>query len=221
MNSPIDTRIAISCRGERIAPVFDSSKEIWIFDIRSAEASDIGRDIMPSGSSAQRAIYLILNGIDVLVCGALSIDIYNTLIGCGLTLVPFRKGMVEDVVKAWIRGDILAPSFTMPGCNNNEWIEPLKMEFQDNISEVKRRVKMPRGTMGRGKGSCAGQGQRGADWSVRRGRADGLCQMLYGDVASGVTDLQKQALKNRAEALQAELDLIKNRLSEMEAAKTA
>jgi hypothetical protein len=56
------------------------------------------------------------------------------------------------------------------------------------------------------------------------GYGRGQCQILYGNTPTSNRidkDLQRRALKNRAEMLQSELDLINSRLKEMEAAETA
>ncbi len=81
---------------------------------------------------------------------------------------------------------------------------------------------MPRGGYGRGPGGIFDpKGRTGLGGLAGAGLGlgpKGQCQLLYGDVLSNADkELQKKVLLNRASVLQAELDMINNRLKEMEA----
>lgn len=89
---------------------------------------------------------------DVLVCGAISTLMENRLVSSGVQVIGFRCGPVDDVVAAFLNGNLAKPEFSMPGCR--AWRQRL---------EPTRRKRMARGcgTGCGGKGRGAGAGGRG------------------------------------------------------------
>lgn len=106
-------RVAISEWNGVVAPVFDASQRVRIFDEESREGES--REFSSSLPSAK--VYDLLEwGVDVLICGAISRPLEAMLEGAGVRVVGFVRGGVEEVWGAWRRGELGAGGFTMPGC---------------------------------------------------------------------------------------------------------
>ncbi|ADN02456.1 NifB/NifX family molybdenum-iron cluster-binding protein [Spirochaeta thermophila] len=106
-------RVAISEWNGVVAPVFDTSQRVRIFDEGSGDGE--AREFSSSLPSAK--VYDLLGwGVDVLICGAIWRPLEAMLEGSGVRVVSFVRGGVEEVWEAWKRGELGAGGFTMPGC---------------------------------------------------------------------------------------------------------
>jgi len=102
----------------RIAPVFDTARDIHIVEVESGKIikGELVRlsDTMPS----VRALRLAELGIDTLVCGAISGVMLKLVEAYGIKVVSFVAGDKQDVIQAWISGGIHDGFFCMPGCGH-------------------------------------------------------------------------------------------------------
>ncbi len=149
-------RIAFSTWKKRISPVFDVSGEICLVEMQSGEK--IREDSMTLPQGQDRCLWLAREGVDVLVCGAISNQLQNRLEWMNIRVFPFIAGDLSQVVKAWLENSFRVESFAMPGCC---------CRFQDKFKETKEVTDMrnrnqgqacPRGR-GPGKGTGPGMGQ--------------------------------------------------------------
>ena len=109
--------IAISELNNRIAPVFDVSCKIRIFE--KANNSHIEKEsisIDPNASELDRLQLMQTNGISLLICGAISRPLLNLLQNSGLIVIPFVAGEVNNVLNALKENQLDSPAFSMPGC---------------------------------------------------------------------------------------------------------
>ena len=109
-------RLAIPTWQGRVSPVFDSAQRLLIVD--AADGSETGRseEGLGSGLLPQRVARLKELGVDVLVCGAISRPLAGMIAASGIVLVPFISGECDEVLAAYLRGEIPSPQFLMPGC---------------------------------------------------------------------------------------------------------
>ncbi len=102
----------------RIAPVFDTAREIHVVEIESGKI--IGESLcsisetMPSA----RALRLAELGIGTLVCGAISSTMHKLVEAYGIQVISFVAGDTKDVIHAWLTGNIHDGLFCMPGCGH-------------------------------------------------------------------------------------------------------
>ncbi len=54
-------------------------------------------------------------GVDILICGAISRPFLEKLLASGIRIIPGVSGHPEDVLLAYLQGNIYDPKFMMPG----------------------------------------------------------------------------------------------------------
>ena len=156
-------RVAIPQWQGRISPVFDVASRVLLIDI------DGGRELrreerqLARREPLARAAELLGLGADVLICGGISAPLEAALASSGVRVIGFLCGPVEDVLGAFLNGELANRAFWMPGCG--AWRRRLGQ----------RRHTMPKGFgMGSGRGAGGGRGQgRGRGQGGGRGRMGG------------------------------------------------
>jgi predicted Fe-Mo cluster-binding NifX family protein len=109
-------KAAFSCWHDRIAPVFDTARELLIVEQTSDDLSREILEINPMELPFRRALELAEMGVRELVCGAVSRELHQVLLGQGLKVIPFISGDLDTVITAWKEGRLPEDSFLMPGC---------------------------------------------------------------------------------------------------------
>lgn len=109
-------RVGIPTWNGRISPLLDTAERLVVVDT-GRESGDRAEDVaLGAGSLWGRAASISELGLDVLICGAVSGRLAEMLSGGGLTVVPWRSGDVEEVLRAFAEGRLDEPQFLMPGC---------------------------------------------------------------------------------------------------------
>lgn len=108
-------RLAIPIRDSLIATVADFAHVLMLVDYDNKveicrNVVDFHRQIVPA-----RVAVLDDNGVNTLICGAISRPFATMVIHCGIELIPFMSGNVEEVMTAYFAGDLANPRFFMPG----------------------------------------------------------------------------------------------------------
>ena len=109
-------RVAIPTWRGRISPVFDVAGHLLLVDAQNG--SEIRREeamVEPSDLPA-RAKRMTELGTNVLICGAISWPLEVMLRSAGIRVIPHTCGPVEDVLRAFLSGQLTEQAFLMPGC---------------------------------------------------------------------------------------------------------
>ncbi len=109
-------KTAFSCWGERIAPVFDTAREILVAEAADGRILSRNRETLPETPPVAKAIRLAELGIGGLVCGAISRPLHALVISYGIRVVPFVSGDLDEMALAWAAGKLRPETFAMPGC---------------------------------------------------------------------------------------------------------
>ena len=106
-------KIALSIFKDSISTVFDAADQILILD-----TNGLKRTMVKIGSAdpACHATKLKDQGIDVLICGAISRPLQASIAALGITVHPFVRGPVEEIIAAYQNGRLGSVVFAMPGC---------------------------------------------------------------------------------------------------------
>ena len=97
---------------------------------------------------AGRAKQLADQRVDVLICGAISQSLERTLTSVGVTVIPYTCGLVEEVLRAFLSGQLKEQEFLMPGCSRRQALRGRQ-----------RRGGGQRPDRGAGRGRSRGRGQ--------------------------------------------------------------
>jgi len=106
----------------RIAPLFDVSREIHIVEMESSQIVAQSRVFLDNEVPAFKARQLAEMGIKTLVCGAISRALQDLVTAYGITLVAFISGDLQGVIDAWRCDKLCTEAFRMPGsCGHSGW----------------------------------------------------------------------------------------------------
>lgn len=111
-------KTAFSYWDGRIAPVFDTARNILLLESSSDETVARSEAVLPGDDPAGKALRLAELGVGTLVCGAISRPVQEAVTASGIAVVPFIAGELELVIEAWGLGMLDRDTFAMPGCSH-------------------------------------------------------------------------------------------------------
>ncbi|MEW6380034.1 MAG: NifB/NifX family molybdenum-iron cluster-binding protein [bacterium] len=109
-------RTALAIWNGRVSPVFDVSRQILILDIENGTVIARNRQVLDDNDPLRRAGRLADMKVETLLCGAISRCLSNLLAAYGIRIIPFIAGEAEDVISAYLAGNLPNPAMAMPGC---------------------------------------------------------------------------------------------------------
>jgi len=109
-------RLAIPQWQDRISPVFDVAGSLLLIDLE--QGAEIGRHkvALEEDSIQGRAKCVASLNAKVLICGAISRPLELALVAAGIEVIPQTCGEIEQVVRAYVTGQLHLDTFLMPGC---------------------------------------------------------------------------------------------------------
>ena len=109
-------KIAIPICEDCVSNVFDFAGKLLLVEIENSK--EISRSEVPleSQSLSQRVGQLKSLEVDVLICGAISRALANMVTAPGIQVLPYVTGRIDDVLQAYLTGQLVKPEFSMPGC---------------------------------------------------------------------------------------------------------
>jgi len=140
-------KVAIPHWQGRVSPVLDVAGRFLLVDL------DEGREVsrqdgsLAATGTLERARELRQAGAQVLICGAVSRPLELALDAAGVQVIPHTCGQVEEVLAAFVSGQLNQKAFLMPGCCGR-----------------RRRNQAGRRRGGR----CRGNAQKGGDGDAQR-----------------------------------------------------
>jgi predicted Fe-Mo cluster-binding NifX family protein len=100
----------------RIAPVFDTGRQIHVVEAESGRIVAETKEVLPDDLAVQKVIRLAELGVGTLVCGAISMPMHEMVAAYGIEAIPFVAGDLREVIQAWLSGNLQRDTFAMPGC---------------------------------------------------------------------------------------------------------
>ena len=113
-------RTAFSLWNERIAPVFDVARQLWIVDAADAKVLGQTGRRFSTDDPYERALRLVTLQVEQLVCGAITRGSYDALADKGIQVFSFVAGDIEQVIQAWLTDQLNDGQLSMPGCNRGK-----------------------------------------------------------------------------------------------------
>jgi len=127
--------VAIPVWQGRVSPVFDVAGQLLIIEVEDSQSRTRHQEVLPDEPVELRVRRLQALGVQALICGALSRPLEDLLAENGIEVFSRICGEAEEVLEAFLAGDLGEERFVMPGC----------------CGQGGRRH---RGRCGRGHGSC-------------------------------------------------------------------
>ncbi len=108
--------VAIPIWNGKVSPVFDVARCLLVVNLNGDAEPDRAEAAIEATELAARARRVTQLGIDVLICGAISVPLEEMLSSTGVRVIPRTCGRVEDVLRAFVSGRLTDKAFLMPGC---------------------------------------------------------------------------------------------------------
>jgi len=109
-------KIAIPIYNDSVSNVFDFAHKLLLVEIENGKEATRSEVALESQLLPQRVGQLKSLEVDILVCGAISRVLANMVTASGIQLLPYVTGLVDDVLQAYLAGQLVQPQFSMPGC---------------------------------------------------------------------------------------------------------
>lgn len=112
-------KVAVTVWEDRVSPVFDSARNLLIAEIENAQVTRTSYLRFDPEMVSQLARMLRAQGVDAIICGAVSEAPATLLEGAGFELIPFIASDVDRVLKNFIKAKPVWKELRMPGCGRN------------------------------------------------------------------------------------------------------
>jgi predicted Fe-Mo cluster-binding NifX family protein len=108
-------KIAIPIWGDVVSCAFDFAKRIIVVDVENQ--NEKGRlEIQFIAESLNEKVKKLKDlGVNVLICGAISQTLANMVELSGILVLSYVAGHVDEVLEAYLRGQLPQPHLAMPG----------------------------------------------------------------------------------------------------------
>jgi predicted Fe-Mo cluster-binding NifX family protein len=110
-------KIAIPIWEDVISPVLDTASMLLIIEV-----DEKGREIsrfqiyLDEQDLVRRCLRIQGLEPDILICGAISRPFLTMLDASGIDIIPEISGHTEEVLEAYMQGELFHSRFLMPGC---------------------------------------------------------------------------------------------------------
>ena len=116
-------KIAIPVWEGRISPLFDVARQLLIIAVEDGREQNrwkvsLGNEWLPF-----RVHRLVDLEVNVLICGGVSRPLADLLQASRITVISQIKGEPDQILNAYLNGNIAAPRFAMPGSNRRQTME--------------------------------------------------------------------------------------------------
>ncbi len=111
-------KVAIPIWKGRVSPVFDTACRMVIVEFEDGRPGERSEFVVKNGGSSARVGLLQDLGATTLICGAISNRTASIVEHCGIELVPWVVGEIDDVIEAFFSDSLGTDGFIMPGCRH-------------------------------------------------------------------------------------------------------
>jgi len=109
-------KVAIPHWQGRVSPVFDVARNLLLVEVQNGGEVRREDTALPPTKPLARANQISQLGTNVLICGAISWPLEAALGSAGVQVIAQTCGPVEEVLAAFLKGQLMDRAFLMPGC---------------------------------------------------------------------------------------------------------
>lgn len=109
-------RIAMPVASERISPVLDAANIVMLIELRNDDVLRRETRAIASMSFCDLIAFFTSIQIDIMICGALSRPLHRALVCAGIKVIPWKSGMIDEILAAYLGNSLDRKQFSMPGC---------------------------------------------------------------------------------------------------------
>ncbi len=112
-------KLALPINGDRISPVLDVARHFVVVDFQGNSKTSYRELVIESTAPSTKVKRIAALGVNVLICGAISRPLESMFISAGVRIIPNTCGAVEEVITAFLAGQLTERDFLMPGCQGH------------------------------------------------------------------------------------------------------
>ena len=109
-------KIAIPIWNDRVSSAFDFAHIVLLVNIEDGRETGRSEVSFPPESDPEKVSRLKALSAEVLICGAISRSLASRVGASGIKVLPYVVGSVDEILKAYLTGELIQPQFTLPGC---------------------------------------------------------------------------------------------------------
>jgi predicted Fe-Mo cluster-binding NifX family protein len=113
-------KLAIPISSGRVSTAFDFTRHLLLLEYEGGREVSRAELVLAEEIPVNRARRLESLGVSVLICGAISRSLAEHLTSAGIDIIPFVSGTVEEVLAAYLAGELESEQFLMPGSTAEE-----------------------------------------------------------------------------------------------------
>lgn len=108
-------KIAIPVWEGKVSPVFDTACRLLVLQVKNRKETSRFETFLDERELTRRCLRIQALGLDTLICGAISKHFYRMLVSDKIEIIPWISGPAEEVLEAYLNGELFNPRFLMPG----------------------------------------------------------------------------------------------------------
>ena len=132
-------RIAIPIWGDKISPLLDTASRLLIVEFGEKGETSRFQIFLDELNLSRRSLRISGLNIDTLICGAISRPFFRMLRSAGIEIIPEISGDPENILQAYLNGNIFHSRFMMPGCRGRRYKPRNWLRSQQNSFLGKRK----------------------------------------------------------------------------------
>ncbi|MCE5266013.1 MAG: hypothetical protein LLG97_21090 [Deltaproteobacteria bacterium] len=109
-------KVAVTVWEDTVSTVCDFSNRLLLLDVTGDRVGKRSSIPFEDGKLLERVRQLEALGVDVLLCGAISGPLERMIRGAGVKVIPYLRGSIDDIVRAYLEGGLSDTRFILPGC---------------------------------------------------------------------------------------------------------
>jgi len=109
-------KIAIPIWEDKVSPVFDTALRLLVVDVDGNKEASRFIYYIGEQDLARKCQHIRTLDLDLLICGAVSHPFLHMLLASGLEVIQQISGKAEEILEAYLKGNIYNARFLMPGC---------------------------------------------------------------------------------------------------------
>ena len=97
----------------------DTANQLMVIDYE--DKRELKRSVLdiPHLNVVHKIEFFKGHGVNLLICGAISMQMHQILAASHIEVVPFIRGSIQKILAAYNNGDLQNGDFFLPGCQNN------------------------------------------------------------------------------------------------------
>jgi predicted Fe-Mo cluster-binding NifX family protein len=145
-------KIAIPVWEDKVSPVLDAASRLLIVEVVDQKEASRFETFFDEQDLSRRCVRISRLGVDTLICGAISRGFSKILEASGIHIVQGISGHPEDVLNAYIKGNLFRSEFFMPGYQRNDYTQTKKpSDFKKPLAQKGRNTRWSKRKISRAK----------------------------------------------------------------------